>query len=659
MLDLSALSQLKQLKQDIREANPILKGVVKGTSKRFGFVIADGGKEEYLLPQAEMNRLLPGDVITFKLEKSQKTDEKPIAKIEKFVGSSFDIFFGTVKSKNNQLFILPDHKQINRWIFIPPKYRQGLSEGDIVLAKISQHPFKTDGRVQAQVTQRIGQPGDPYIDHRYAIAKHGIQERQWKPEEIEAIRQTAEQCLEETIPTKKDLRDIVFFTIDGTNTQDLDDALSIEILPDGWLLRVAIADVSTFVTENSPLDKIAAAQASTLYMPGQKVSMLPEILASDICSLRSQVDRLALVCNITINSQGEITDTIYDNATIHATGKLGYDDVDKYLKGEADGFSVVINEKLDALAELTKARQSWRQANATLSDEYFDYRYQLDDTGKITQIDKYPRSFAQKVVEECMVAANAATANFLSSNTKSALYLSHNGFKHDQKPGVKKLLTEFFPESANDAIFELAGYLKFLSTLDDTDVELPIQDILRKKMNRSEWTDRATPHFGLGFSAYTTFTSPIRKYSDLLVHRLIKSIITETSISAPEETDLLRLNQANLAIREAQKDCEIALKCEYLKQFQGKPLEGEIAAINHRFVTIVLTDFDLLGQIPVKSISKKAKFKQESLQLVTDDKTFKLKEPLCVAVDTIDKAGRIIRLKIHEEKNTENSPEAV
>jgi VacB/RNase II family 3'-5' exoribonuclease len=650
MLDLSALSQLKQLKQDIREANPTLKGMVKGTSKRFGFVIKEGSNEQYLLPQSEMDRLLHGDFITFKLEKSQKQDEKPIAKIEKFIRSSFDTFIGSVKVKNNQMFVIPEHKQINRWIFIPPKFRKELNDGDIIQAKISQHPFKTEGRVQAQVIEKIGQASDAFIEHRYSIVKFGIPARQWKNDEIEAIRQTAEQCLEVSAATKTDLRDKCFVTIDGTNTQDLDAALWIEKTESGWNLQVAIADVSTFVTQDSPLDKIAAKQGSSLYLPGQKVSMLPDILASDVCSLRSNEDRLALVCQMALDTDGKILETNYINAVIHSKAKLGYDEVNRYLLKESEGFSEEINRLLDQLNQLTNARQQWRETNASMMDEYYDYRYQMDETGKITNIEKSERNQAQKLVEECMIACNAATAAYLESHTQSALYLSHDGFKPDQKPGVKKLIDSEFSESDSDKVFELTGYLDFLKSPSVQNSALPIKDILRKKMKRSEWSADTTPHFGLGLNCYTTFTSPIRKYSDLLVHRIIKALINgQPALTVTPET-VETLNQTTLSTREAQKDCENALKCDYLTNFIGKPLKGEIASINHRFIGVFLSDFDLLGQIPVKTLGKPSKFKQESLQLVTDDHTFKLKETVEVFIHSIDKDDRLVRLSFENKK---------
>lgn len=650
MLDSSALSQLKQLKQDIREANPIYQGTVKGTSKRFGFVIAEGGKGEFLLPQTEMNRLLPGDIVTFKLEKGQKKDDKPIAKVEKFISSPFDTFFGTVKSKNNNLFIQPQHKQVNRWIFIPPKFRQGLQEGDIVFAKISQHPFKADGRVQAKVLDRIGKPSDPFIDHKLAMVKFGIQERKWKPEEIEAIRQTAEQCLEDAIPNKADYRDKTFFTIDGANTQDLDDALSIEVTDSGWKLSVAIADVSTFVTPSSPLDKIAATQINTLYLPGQKVPMLPEILSSDICSLRSDVDRLAFICEMQVNTDGEITDTQYQEAVIQAKGKLSYDDVEAYLNDKSKTFSDTINAMLDELSKLTTARQQWREKNNAASDEYFDYRFQLDENGHIQSIEKHARNFAQKLVEECMIAANSTTADYLKAHNAKALYLAHNGFKLDQMPGIKKLLAEYFNEEDSDQLLSLDGYKAFLNQHKSNEYGLPLQDILRKKMHRSEWSVDPLPHFGLGLPVYTTFTSPIRKYSDLLIHRQLKSILRKEPVQLLTDSELVHLNTVSTSIRDAQKDCETALKADYIKQFEGKPLTGEVAAINHRFVTVFLSDFDLLGAIPVKTIDKKAKFKQESLQLVTEDITYKLKDTVTVFIDAVDKDERAIRLKLQAKE---------
>ncbi|CAA0119085.1 Exoribonuclease 2 [BD1-7 clade bacterium] len=652
MLDSSSLSQLKQLKKDIHDSTPRMCGEVKGTSKRFGFVISEDDGQQYLLPQDQMERVLPGDTIQFVLEKSKKEntkdDDKPIARIEKHLGSSFTQFIGNIKEKNNQLYVIPDHSQLNRWIFIPPKSRKGLKDGDLVSAKVTQHPFKAKGRVQAEVVAMIGQPDDPFIEHRYAVVKQGIDEKIWEPYEVEAVRQTAERTLEEEVVKKIDLRAELFVTIDGANTQDLDDALSVKKTDNGWQLMVAIADVATFVELGSPLDRIAAKQASTIYLPGQKISMLPEVLASEICSLKPNSDRLAMICTLSINNDGKITDTSYQNAVIHSKGKLSYDNVAQHLDGGDSTYSDEINALLTELNSLASTRNQWRNTNAVMTEDFSDFRFSLDDKGKITAIDRADRNSAQKLVEECMLACNQATAEFLATKQNNALFLSHKGFKPDQLPGVCKLLDAQEIAYDKENLNTLDEYLKIQRNIEVGNFELPLRDILRKKLTRSEWTTDCNAHFGLGFQCYTTFTSPIRKYSDLLNHRMIKSIIGNQPPATPDADTLAHVNTATMAVREAQKDCELSLKCQYLQDFKGKPLEGEISLINHRMISVYLKDFDVHGQIEVRSLEGNYTFKQDSLQLLSEGQNYALKQPISVTVTNIDLANRHIKLKVSD-----------
>jgi VacB/RNase II family 3'-5' exoribonuclease len=646
MLDINTLNQLKDLKQQIQESIHRSKGTVKGTQKRFGFVVDDEDGQQYLLPHTEMDRVLPGDYIQFILEKGNKDDDKPIAKIEKLLESSFSAFIGTITEKKEQMYVVPDHQQCNRWIFIPPKFRKNLKSGDLVAAKISQHPFNQQGRVQAEITTVIGHPSDPYIEHRYAIVKEGIAEKIWQPDELQAVRQTAESLLDKSINERLDYRDNVFFTIDGASTQDLDDALNIEKTANGWILKVAIADVSAFIEEGSALDKIAVKQAISIYMPGQKIPMLPEVLSSNICSLKPQQDRLVLVCEININNEGQITQTSYQEAVINSKAKLSFDEVTQYIEKNTTSISESISSQLRELHKLAEKRLSWRKENALLMDQYIDYRLTLNERGKITSIDRLERNTAQHIVEECMLACNAATAAFIHQHQPQGLFLVNTGFKPDQMPGIEKLLETYLPDFDKTTINELSGYKNLFKLIENFDCELALKEILRKKLARSEWSTKYTPHFGLGFNAYTTFTSPIRKYSDLIVHRMVKNIINQQAHIEVSNTQLDNINNAIQAARNAQRDCELSLKCQYLQAFKGKTFTGEVSLINHKMIGVYLAEFDVHGKIEVRSLNTPFTFKQDSLQLLSDTLNFKLKQTVQVTIESIDEPQRTIKLAL-------------
>lgn len=654
MLDASALGQLKSLKTQIRDATPRIEGTVKGTRKRFGFVIDHGSKNEYLLPQTEMEKVLPGDVVACVLETNAKDPDKPVAKIEKLISTGIEHCIGSVKEKNKQWYVVPDHPQLTRWLFIPPKHRTNLQEGDLVSATIIQHPYKNKGRVQAKVSYMIGKPDDPFIEHRFAIAKYNLPEKIWQPEELEAIRMTGERIIDDKSAVYNDCTEEHFFTIDGANTQDLDDAIAIKQLDDKWHIAIAIADASAFVEPNSPLDKIAQQQMSSIYLPAQKVSMLPDVLSSNLCSLKESERRLALICRLQLDSNGNVEATSYEQAVIISKAKLAYDQVSEFLAGSETGYSNDTQQSLTLLAKLTKTLQQWRSTNAMEAETYADYRLHLNDKGKIQDIEKQDRNQAQQMIEECMLLCNRATAAYLQEHCKTGLFFGCSGFKEQQMPGIKKLLAEHFPETDAVSLNQIKTLNQFVQQLNaQQNAELPFHEILKKKLERSQWHNSVVSHFSLGFDAYTTFTSPIRKYSDLLVHRIIKAQLTDQKPPKINDDLLTRLNQIGNDVRNAQRDCELNLKCQHLQKFKGKTFTGTVSMINHRMIGVYFEQFDVHGHIEVRSLNEEYTFKQESLQLITSSRHFKLGQSVEVAISNVDENQRQIALTLADTKDTE------
>ena len=665
MLDVSSLSQLKGLKKQIHDSTVRIKGEVKGTRKRFGFVINKEDKQEYLLPQTEMEKVLPGDIIQCILEKSQKADEKPIARIESFVSSSFEHFLGRVKEKNKQFYVLPDHPQLTRWIFIPPKFRKDISDGDLVGARICQHPFTNKGRVQAEITHVIGKENDPLIEHRFSIAKHQILQKEWQQDELEAIRLTAEHTLDNELANSErtDLSDKTFITIDGANTQDLDDALHIQALDNGnTALFIAIADASTFVEKDSALDRLAQKQISSVYLPAQKIPMLPDVLSANLCSLKEDEKRLALVCELEVTPQGDIINTSYVNAFIKSAGKLSYDEVEQFLLGETSSYKAEIQEQLLSLHAFTKSRIAWREANCADMPDYPDYRLVLDDNGKMTGIEHSERKQSQKIVEECMLACNSATSKFLSDNN-AGLFVGNEGFKPEQLPGIKRLLAEYLPDFDAETINSLEGYLAFQKAAKSCD-SLNLIDILKKKLKRSEWQIEKIAHYGLGFESYTTFTSPIRKYSDLVVHRIIKKIINKETVKPLNQALIDNINELNKNVRGAQRDCDMSLKTQFLSSKIGDTFVGAISMINHRQIGVYWKEYDIHGQIDVKSLNREYSFSQDSLILTCEDLKFQLGQTIEVKLMSTDtnnfslKLGLVGAEKPKEKSKVEKNKEA-
>ena len=348
MLNKDSLSQLKQLKSDIRENNPRFKAIVKGTKRRFGFAVLQD-KRELLIPPADMERLFPGDKITITVKKDDKGKE--VAVIESFDGTDLKRFNGRVCFKKNNSFVIPDKPDLSRWIFIPPKQRANCEEGDFVECEIVRHPFKTS-KPQAKIVNVFGSIDKPGVESSYIKSKFKIN-GDWPADLTAGLREHCEQTLEAEAsadnPTRTDLSALPFVTIDSAATQDIDDALYAEPLADqsGWCLYVAISDPTAFVSQNSKLEQLAEALAISTYLPGDGVAMLPPVLSSEFCSLQENQPRLTLCCKMHISTSGEISHTEFINGFINSRAKLSYQQVATFLQANSakDG-EQALNEEI-------------------------------------------------------------------------------------------------------------------------------------------------------------------------------------------------------------------------------------------------------------------------------------------------------------------------
>src|SRR5690606_8196690 len=531
MLNSDALNQLRALKQHITEEKQRNTGTVKGSQGRFGFVVLDDGREIYL-PAEQMQRVFPDDRVT--IDVITASDGKQSAVVEALIESPLRDFTGTYVVRDNAHFVEPDLPRLSRWIFLPPKQRQPIrgekrlpQHGDLVRARITRHPL-ADGKPAARIEALIGSPTEDFIAVRYALARFNLP--------LGDIAFDKADLLQPDLSTRTDLTALPFVTIDGASTRDMDDALYAERHGDGWRLWVAIADPTAWVKPDSALDRAIAARANTVYFPGQTVAMLPEALANDHCSLIEGAERAVLVCRMDIDAAGNIVGSDMLEARIRSHARLSYDEVAAVLQG-ADAVTAQ-RENIKTLAAAATALRGQSDRDHLLMSERPDSRMQLDEHGRITAIIVQQKTAANQLVEECMVAANRCAADYLQQNNASgALYVCHSGFRAERRDNIAQLLGARLPEKAGVDTTTLAGYIELIQSLDqqqvaaDTDTHTgtetapPLRAILSRWLERSQIKTTAAPHFGMGLPRYTTFTSPIRKYSDFLVHRAIKACL--------------------------------------------------------------------------------------------------------------------------------------
>ena len=510
---------LAQFKDQIRAAIPRVQGVIKATDKNFGFLETDDGKS-YFVPPPAMKRVLDGDRVEATLkEDGAKTSAEP----ETLLSVGIEQFIGRVVKRDGRLGVVPDQPAIRQTLSARLKGSLDSAEvgdGDWVAARLVRHPLKEGDRgFLCQIEAVVATRDDPAVPWRITLARHGLEQAcpdhgsDWLPRQEGLARE--------------DLTDQPFFTIDSETTRDMDDALRVQRRPGGgWQLTVAVADPGAYLGEDHPADQEARARAFTVYLPGRAITMLPELLSHDLCSLVEGQERPVVACDIAVNPDGSVEDYRFCAATIRSHARLAYDQVSDWLEGQGEGqLDGVIAHQLTALAELTTARIAWRNEHAVRSQESPDYVFDLDDAGNVLGIRIEARRRANRMIEEAMIIANACGAEFLASHAGRGVFNVHQAFASQKLTPAREFLASQQIAVEPEALTELDNYRSLRRELDARE-DSWLNARLRQFQGYSDLSSEPAPHFGLGLPAYATWTSPIRKYGDLVNQRLIKGILS-------------------------------------------------------------------------------------------------------------------------------------
>ena len=640
MLDKSALSQLQTLKQEIHDSIPRFEGKVRATTGRFGFAVTEENKQFYLSPE-EMEKVLPGDVIAFRVE--QVDDKKEQAVIESLVSTEINEFCGRYIIKGKGHFIEADHPALNRWIFVPPKFRQNAKEGMLVKAHISQHPYP-NGRAQAQIDACIGMPDEAGVEALFMCHKWGI-ETQFS----EGIKPQIDELISTPLPldNRADLTELPFVTIDSQSTRDLDDALYAELASSGWTLHIAIADPTAIITAHSPLCEVAKSRATSAYFSNMMLPMLPAEISEQLCSLQANEARLALVVSLNISQSGEISTTEIKQAIIKSQGKLSYQSVTQVIEtGQSEEIDSSLYEPLQQLNACAKALSEERARQHIVMEERPDYRLLLNDSGKVEGINRLDRNQAQRLVEECMLACNRSVASWLAEQA-TGFFVVHKGFRTERIGDVTSLVREQAKLDYKPKIKELEDFIKLVKHAEEADSPLAMKAILSRQMDRSYLSTEALPHMGLGFAHYTTVTSPLRKYNDFLLHRLIRAILQQQEPPTIEETTLQSIQEKQAHARTAASQAEFWMKLDWLsKQGQDQTFDAIIVHATAQQITVRLDEYGIDGQIDRRKAKGKWTFDSKSMSHIKGDQRFDIGQTLKVKIQSIDSASRQLRFII-------------
>ncbi|WP_274644026.1 VacB/RNase II family 3'-5' exoribonuclease [Pseudomonas serbica] len=546
-----------------QSAPTLVTGIVRGTRKDYGFLkCADG--TDHFLPPPQMSRCFHGDVVEAEIIDNHSGDGKTEACILRIVESSISGFVGVVRNKGHNPYIQPENPNLKRDFLIPRIKRGREREGDFVWARVIKHPFE-DGGCHAEVEAVICSDRDRQAPWKVASARNGLKHEAppFDHDEIQALNLTDDVTGDESF----DWRHECLVTIDGENSRDLDDAVMAKRSGTDILLTVAIADPARFLIEDGIMDREARLRCFTTYYPGMSLPMLSKVISEQGASLVAGEDRSSVCCNMIINEAGEITDSYFFLATINSKAKLSYEAVQAFLDGDRSACPNHVADVLECLNEVGLRRRNWRNSHALASSRYKDYTFVVEDFA-LKSVRPSVQLQSNRLVEECMIAANFSFAQYMKLHGMPCVYRRHDGFKPERLEELVLLLAEHGVTTTAENLVVFEGYREVMRTV--LALENPaLEQLLIGFYAKSRHSTEFGPHYSLGLDGYATFTSPIRKYSDLMNHRSLKALLrnqaTTVQTFTPEMMELLdeKFSATDRAARDVQNDL-------YIQLYQGK-----------------------------------------------------------------------------------------
>ncbi len=611
----------------------LLKGTVQGTKDGGGFFIPADGSGDLFLSAREMHSVFDGDKVLVRHNGYDRRGRAEGAVVE-ILERRFTEIVGRYYREQGFGVLVPANKRISQEILIPKKQSAKARDGEFVLAEITEYPSARRQAI-ARVLEVLGDETTPGLEVEIALRSHDIPFEWPKPLRKELSRFGAEVDRVD-FKHRFDLREVPFVTIDGEDAKDFDDAVFAQRNSrGGWTLHVAIADVSHYVEIGSALDEEAAVRGTSVYFPGHVVPMLPEKLSNGLCSLKPGVPRLAMVCEMEISASGELVDYLFYEAVILSHARLTYTEVADMVQPPGTAAAEKIRHKLrtrhgqlishlDDLHALFGALNGNRARRGALEFESTETRIVFGENKKIREIVPVERNDAHRLIEECMLCANIAAAQLLEGAEVPALYRVHEGPNPDKLENLREFLSELGLNLGGGEKPTPQHYQRVLTAIAGREDRHLLQTVLIRSMMQAVYQPDNVGHFGLGFPAYTHFTSPIRRYPDLTVHRAIRYLIrNKPGPHLQKQRGARRLKQHSIypynaadmdslgeSCSAAERRADAAsysvidwLKCEYMQDHVGDEFQGTVAAVTRFGLFVELANIYIEGLVHITELS--------------------------------------------------------
>src|SRR5467141_3777386 len=559
----------------------LIKGRVEGHPDGYGFVIAEDGEDLYLGPH-EMRKVLHGDRVMVR--------ESGVDRRGRREGTIVEVI---ERANRRVVGRLPAERRISQTILIAPEDAGNARAGQVVVAELTVQP---DGHTQpiGRVVEVLGEAADPGIEIEIARRKHELPFKfSARAEALAAGFPSVPRP--EDLAGREDLRSLELVTIDGETARDFDDAVYCEKTGEGFRLVVAIADVSHYVRDGDALDLEARERGNSVYFPRRVIPMLPEQLSNGLCSLNAEVDRLCMACDMAIGAKGKIGPYRFYPAVMRSRARLTYTSVAAALADPRSEVALKLKgllPRLQLLNTLFRALLKAREERGAIDFETIETQFVFDAEGRLARIEKVERNDAHRIIEECMLAANVCASDILSKRKHPALYRVHEGPTPEKLESLREFLKGFGLALEGGDKPTAKHYAKLLETVRKRpDVQL-LQTVLLRSLQQAQYSPENVGHFGLAYEHYTHFTSPIRRYPDLLVHRAIKAVLAGGRYNPGNWVDLgSHCSQTERRADEATREVAAWLKCYYMRDRVGEEFEGSVSAVTSFGIFVALDEF--------------------------------------------------------------------
>ncbi|MFZ5595031.1 MAG: ribonuclease R [Pseudomonadota bacterium] len=643
----------------------LVRGRVIGHPDGFGFLVPDEGGDDLYLSPRQMRFCIHGDRAVARISGIDRRGRREGVLVEILERGTQRVVGRFYKQEEQVGVVVPDNKRITHDILVPADHQGAARHDQIVVVELLQQPDKYT-RPLGRVIEVLGDHMAPGLEIEVAIRSHEIP-LEWPAGVRGEIAGLSPEVPEEAKKGRVDLRETPLVTIDGADARDFDDAVYCERRRNGWRLLVAIADVSSYVDPYTALDNEARERGNSVYFPQRVIPMLPEILSNGLCSLNPHVDRLCLVCEMFIDDEGEITRHRFFEGVMRSAARLIYDDVAAMLAGEEPALRekhAVLLPHLEELYALYKSLYQARQRRGAIDFETTETRIVFGPERKIDRIVPVVRNDAHRIIEECMIAANVAAARFLLNRKIPAIYRVHPGPTMEKLADLRAFLGEVGLTLRGGEKPEARHYAELLNQVRGRPDHRLLQTVMLRSLGQATYHPENTGHFGLAHEAYTHFTSPIRRYPDLLVHRAIRHAVAgkKAKTFGYSVDDMASFGEhcstTERRADEATRDAVDWLKCEFMLDKVGEEFDGIISSVTSFGIFVELKEIYVEGLVHVTAL-KNDYYHFDSvghrLRGEHTGKVYRLSDPVRIRVMRVDLDNRRIDFDLAETQPEERA----